>query len=46
MNNLPDLNPDLPYVEYGEYLHTYELEVKSFKLEESFDMQNNCAINV
>ena len=46
MENFPDLDHDLPFDEYGKYLHTPEIEVKFAQLEESFDMNNNYVFNV
>ena len=40
MENLPDLDHDLPFNEYGEYLHTHEIAATFADIENSFDVQN------
>ena len=44
--NLHDLDHDLPFDEYEEYLHTYELVVNFAQLEKLFDMKNSYVLNL
>ena len=41
MENLPDLNYDIPFDEYGEYLQTNEIATCFAKIEKVFDVQMN-----
>ena len=45
MENLPDLNYDIPFDEYGEYLQTHELAANFAELEKTFDVQNEYILN-
>ena len=45
MENLPDLNYDIPFDEYGEYLQTHEIAANFTELEKNFDVQNEYIIN-
>ena len=45
MESLPDLDYDLPFDEYGEYLNTHELAATFANIEETFDVQNEYIIN-
>ena len=46
MENLPDLDHDLPFDEFGEYIHTHELATSFSQIEQSFDTSSEYIINV
>ena len=45
MENLPDLDHDLPFDEYGEYLHNHEIAASFAEIGKSFDVQNEHTVN-
>ena len=45
IENLPDLDHDIPFDEYGKYLHTQKVTTNFAEIEKSFDVQNEYNIN-
>ena len=45
MQDLPDLDYDLPFDEYGEYLHSHELAATYASIQSSFDLENRFIVD-